>query len=204
MFTLNTAASTPAGTFTLDEGELSWPSDKDKFKQPQGFSYVEVANDSVSCTSANLPSDCKSYYDASDDKYYLFYYPEDSATQYLYESYPDHISPIVGVTDEHFKVWMRTAAMPRFRKLYGRIHSDLHAGDQVVFNINANYEVTSYDATKGLVITNLGEFGAKNPYLGVAYIVVGSISMFFALLFAMKQFFAPRAAATIEMLDWKN
>jgi hypothetical protein len=31
-------------------------------------------------------------------------------------------------TNEHFMVWMRTAALPDFRKLWGRIEQDLPAG----------------------------------------------------------------------------
>lgn len=30
------------------------------------------------------------------------------------------INPVVGVKDEHFAVWMRTAGLSKFRKLYGR------------------------------------------------------------------------------------
>ena len=30
---------------------------------------------------------------------------------------------------EHFVVWMRTAGLPDFRKLWGKIESDLSAGD---------------------------------------------------------------------------
>ena len=33
--------------------------------------------------------------------------------------------------DEHFIVWMRTAALPNFRKLWGRIDQDLPANTQV-------------------------------------------------------------------------
>lgn len=40
--------------------------------------------------------------------------------------------------NEHFIVWMRAAALPRFRKLYGRIESDLSAGSQVEIEIEAS------------------------------------------------------------------
>lgn len=36
------------------------------------------------------------------------------------------------VEDEHFMVWMRTAALPQFRKLWGRIETDLKAGTYLI------------------------------------------------------------------------
>jgi hypothetical protein len=38
---------------------------------------------------------------------WAYWYPSDDTIQYLYESYPDNISPIQGVENEHFMVWMR-------------------------------------------------------------------------------------------------
>lgn len=35
----------------------------------------------------------------------------------------------IDVTDEHFIVWMRTAGLPKFRKLWGRIDVDMAPGD---------------------------------------------------------------------------
>ena len=31
----------------------------------------------------------------------------------------------LNMTNEHFIVWMRTAGLPKFRKLWGRLESDL-------------------------------------------------------------------------------
>lgn len=118
MFTVNTAISNP-NNIVLDESSIAWTSDKDKFVQPSGFRYVSVTDPTDTCEDADLPSDCKKYTDPATGTLYYFYYPNDDTVQYLYESYPAHISPIVGVTDQHFKVWMRPAALPQFRKLYG-------------------------------------------------------------------------------------
>jgi hypothetical protein len=40
------------------------------------------------------------------------------------------------VTNEHFIVWMRTAGLPTFRKLYGKIDQDLPAGTQLSFAVH--------------------------------------------------------------------
>eukprot|EP00428_Durinskia_dybowskii_P060903 CAMPEP_0170369506 /NCGR_PEP_ID=MMETSP0117_2-20130122/8018_1 /TAXON_ID=400756 /ORGANISM="Durinskia baltica, Strain CSIRO CS-38" /LENGTH=361 /DNA_ID=CAMNT_0010624227 /DNA_START=67 /DNA_END=1149 /DNA_ORIENTATION=- len=200
VITLDTVNSSPS-TVTLDESGIAWKSDDEKFKQPSGFKYVEVADFTSSCADNGLNGNCKQY-TASDGTKYLYYYPNDDTVQYLYESYPDQISPIDGVTDEHFKVWMRPAALPQFRKLYGKVDQDYKKGDTLSFNVVANYEVASFDGSKAILISNLGEFGGKNPFLGVAYVVVGSISLMFAFLFVVKQSIAPRDKANASMLNW--
>lgn len=200
IFTLKSTSSYPTSV-ELDESGIAWKSDDDKFAQPKGFKYTTVNSANANCSSADLPDGCKKYQDSTGQNY-LFYYPDDSTTQYLYESYPDQISPLLGVTDEHFKVWMRPAALPKFRKLYGKISGNFKKGNRLVFSVDANFEVGSFDGTKSLVIGNVGEFGGRNPFLGVAYIVVGSISLLFGGLFAIKQLISPRPIADAALLNW--
>jgi hypothetical protein len=186
---------------SLDEGNIAWSSDKDKFKQPDGFKSATKLLPTDTCATYGLPSTCKTYCDASATCYF-YYYPKDDTVQYLYESYPDQISPIDGVTDNHFKVWMRTASLPTFRKLYGRIKGGLAKGTVLTFTVTANYEVQSFDGKKTLVVSTQGEFGGRNPFLGVAYIVVGSICLFFGALFGMKQVLFPRPLGDPSLLPW--
>ena len=200
---LDSSNSVPLG-LTMDESDIAWASDKDKFVQPSGFKYTAVSSANTTCAAAGLPTDCKYFNDPTTNMQYLFYYPNDDETQYLYESYPDQISPIVGVTDQHFKVWMRPAALPNFRKLYGKIDGDFKKGDKLSFTVQANFEVASFDGSKSLVIGTVGQFGGRNPFLGVAYLVVGAISLLFGLLFAAKQLIAPRPVADPALLNFEG
>lgn len=174
----------------MDETNIALASDKNHlYKQVAGFQYVPVTDSSVTCSASSLPEGCQNYYDKTTDQYYNYYYPDDSTVQYLHETYPNQISPIEGVTNEHFIVWMKTSGLPTFRKLYGKVNGKFYKGDELVFNITANYEVASYGASKALIITNLGGYGGQNPYSGIAYIVSGVLAMSLGLFFGCREYF---------------
>jgi len=50
--------------------------------------------------------------------------------------------------DEHFIVWMRTAALPSFRKLWGRIESDISAGTTIHIDIENRYNSYRFGGKK--------------------------------------------------------
>ena len=105
MIDIITLESGPSGA-TLDSKGISWPTDTAKFQQPQGFQSLSLGKNAVyrpsqGCMTINSP--CKSWVDPVSNTTYLYYYPNDKTTQYLYETYPNQISPIEGVTNEHFK-----------------------------------------------------------------------------------------------------
>ena len=211
----------PSTNAVMDETGIIWPSDKEKYIQVEGFDYIQCTNaacklvcpvastdysdvSAADCDNYGLSKGCKCWGDGTNS--YLFYYPNDDTVQYLYETYPytttNTITPISGVESEHFIVWMRTASLPTFRKLYGIIDSDFSKGDKIKFTIKSNFEVDSFDGTKSLVISTISAYGGKNSYLGVAYIVVGSFSLFLGALFGIRSYFNVRQFGDPDILHW--
>ena len=86
------------------------------------------------------------------------------------------------ITLEHFIVWMRTAGLPNFRKLWGKIEEDLKPGYYKVI-IENNYQVDTFDGSKYVVLSTTNALGGKNYFLAVCYIVVGTLCCLFALIF---------------------
>lgn len=140
-------------------------------------------------------------------------------------------APAYGVQDEHFIVWMRTAGLPSFRKLYGRIDTDLAEGTEIEFLVSsstfcidflacskcrgryltewfvcdlADFVVSTFEGKKSIVISTTSWFGGRNPFLGIAYIIVGALCMVLAILFFAKHKLSPRKLGDTRYLVWKN
>lgn len=86
---------------------------------------------------------------------------------------------------EDLIVWMRTAALPSFRKLYGKIEVDLEADDVVTVKLMNNYNTYSFGGKKKLVLSTSNWLGGRNDFLGVSYIFVGSSCVVIALVFLL-------------------
>ena len=87
---------------------------------------------------------------------------------------------------------MRTAALPNFRKLYGKIHDDLNEGDIIAVNLMNNYNTYLFGGKKKLVLTTENWLGGANVFLGVAYIFVGAFYLVASLIITLLQMKNPR------------
>lgn len=191
---------------TLIEEGIAWQSDLEyKFNQPDSFESKKC--DSCDDSECECTGDwtCKEkYLDPQTNECYLYSYADEDTTQYLYETYPDIISPLEGVTNEHFVVWMRVAAKSKFRKLYGFFDKPIKAGTTITFNVQANWDVKSFKGTKSLLLTTTSIFGGKNPHFGNALIGVGGFCLAAGLFFAIKHAVKPRKLAEKKYLKFKE
>lgn len=136
--------------------------------------------------------------------YTAYFYPNDATTQYLYESYPQIVKASVGVKNEHFINWMRTAALSQFRKLYATINDDLDLGDVVTIHINNNFNVAQFGGSKSIVLTTASWWGGANNNLGNAFIIVGALCLGVAVVATGKNLINPRKLADKSYLKKTN
>lgn len=140
---------------------ITWASDHDKFKTPYFAGNIWTAN--------------RNYYNVT---------PIATTNAFLrfgwYAGEPGHEVPVT--TDEDLMVWMRTASLPEFRKLYRVIDVDLPPGVYYM-QINEYFPVGSFGGTKSFALSTLSWLGGKNAFLGIAYIVVGAVSFLFGIIF---------------------
>lgn len=87
---------------------------------------------------------------------------------------------------------MRTAALPTFRKLYGKIDVDLAPNEKVTVVIQNNYNTYSFGGKKKLVLSTTSWIGGKNDFLGIAYLTVGGLCLFLAISFLLIYLVKPR------------
>jgi len=191
----------------MQEEGIAWGSDLQyRFKMPDGYQQELCPDELCNATC------CEDYgfscetpaISPKDGLCYAYDYPEQETTQYLYQTYPGIISPLEHVTNEHFVVWMRVAAMPNFRKLYGYFEETVPAGTKLEFEVNMNYVVESFKGTKALIVTTNSMWGTKDTTLGMTIYCIGYFCLACGFLFGLKHIFKPRKIADRKYLHFKE
>ena len=191
----------------MQEEGIAWQSDLDyRFDMPNGYKQELCPDDkcnSSCCTDFSF-SCTEPAISPKDGLCYAYHYPEQSTTQYLYQTYPSVISPLEHVKNEHFVVWMRVAAQPDFRKLYGYIDQTIPAGTTLEFDVNMNYVVQSFNGTKALTLTTNSMWGTKDPTIGITIYAIGYFCLACGIFFALKHWLKPRKIAYRKYLHYKE
>lgn len=103
---------------------------------------------------------------------------------------------------EEFKVWMRTAALPKFYKLALMNETSELPEGMYETNITLNYPVLSFNGEKAFVLTTNSIIGARNVVLGILYLIVAGICTLFAIIFLTKVIFQPRSLTDHSYLNY--
>lgn len=93
-----------------------------------------------------------------------------------------------GFVNDDLIVWMREAAFPNFKKLYGILNRNtkpfvngLPAGNYSI-RISYNFPVQYFRGRKEVVLTTLTWFGGQNHFLPIAYLVTSSLILLTAVV----------------------
>ncbi|XP_010923823.1 putative ALA-interacting subunit 2 isoform X2 [Elaeis guineensis] len=115
------------------------------------------------------------------------------------------LDPSIPLSDqEDLIVWMRTAALPTFRKLYGIIEEDIDADEIITVHLVNNYNTYSFGGKKKIVLTTSNWLGGKNGFLGMAYIAIGTSFVLISVLFALIHVKYPRPRGDPTYLSWNR
>ncbi|KAK4699300.1 hypothetical protein P7C70_g6963, partial [Phenoliferia sp. Uapishka_3] len=127
---------------------------------------------------------------------------------YWHERYPDgytDANPYPDLSkDEHFQVWMRTAGLPTFRKLYFRNDNEDMSAGEYSMQIYMNYPVAPFSGTKSVVFSTVSFIGGRNPFLGIAYIAVGGVCVVLGLALTLRHLIRPRKLGDMSRLSWNT
>jgi len=93
---------------------------------------------------------------------------------------------------EEFQVWMRTAGLPTFSKLARRNDTLAMPAGKYRVKITYNFEVMSFTGTKSIMLSTRTVMGGRNPFLGIAYVVVTGLCVVLGTLFTARHFWKPR------------
>ncbi|KAF4461246.1 cell division CDC50 [Fusarium albosuccineum] len=123
-------------------------------------------------------------------------------------AYPDGYSDDTPPPDleswEAFHVWMRTSGLPTFSKLYQRNDDDEMEAGTYELVIEDRFPTRAYKGTKSIILTTRTVMGGRNPFLGIAYVVVGGVCILLGTIFTVTHLIRPRKLGDHTYLSWNN
>lgn len=93
---------------------------------------------------------------------------------------------------EEFQVWMRTAGLPYFSKLALRNDNETMLAGTYTMTIHDMFPVGVFGGTKEVLFSTRTVIGGKNPFLGIAYVVVGGLCVVLGAVFTVAHLIKPR------------
>lgn len=102
--------------------------------------------------------------------------------------------------DQAFQVWMRTAGLPTFSKLAQRNDDDVMKTGTYQVDVNHFFPADIYGGTKSIIISTRTVIGGRNPYLGIAFVVVGGLCILLGAIFTATHLIKPRYIPVTSLL----
>ncbi|GLE02614.1 hypothetical protein PINS_up011455 [Pythium insidiosum] len=127
-----------------------------------------------------------------------------NSTAWVHDPLDPAVGVGTGVENEHWRVWVETAAIEPFRKPYGRILRDLPANTTLTFAVQSNFYVRSFGGRKAIVVGEVSWFGSENYAMGIFFLGVAAIFFAATLLFGIRRCVSPRRLGDASVLAWKH
>ncbi|KAI9006953.1 ligand-effect modulator 3 family [Hyaloraphidium curvatum] len=197
--------------FTFSQNGIAWPSDASKYQTSQWFTDWSPSIPATSVGGAtwiqqNLlppPAWITGFAWAGWANGY-----DVTRGPVQFGSSVDNVTNSGGYPDldtwERLQVWMRVAGLPTFRKLWGRNDAQTMPSGTWEIDIGFHFNVAQFGGTKAIVISNVSVIGGKNPFLGIAYMVVGALCWVLGISFLIRHMVKPRKLGDHSYLSWNQ
>ncbi|XP_024377251.1 ALA-interacting subunit 1 [Physcomitrium patens] len=196
-------ATTPGGQTIVPCGLIAWSLFNDTFLfNPTQAAPNAIGSITVEKTGIAWKSDVTSKFGANVKPQNFPNNDRTGALGWIGGAALDPSKPLKEAED--LIVWMRTAALPNFRKLWGKINQQLEANQTITVRISNVYNTYTFKGSKKLVLSTTSWLGGKNSFLGIAYLTVGLICMFLALVFFLIHLKNPRPLGDTSYLSWNR
>lgn len=69
---------------------------------------------------------------------------------------------------------------------------------------SSDYPVDNFSGTKSIVFSTVSWIGGRNPFLGIAYIVVAGLCVLIGLALTLRHLIKPRKLGDMTYLSWNQ